>query len=54
MVYSPKDKPAQAAMLEYKKGSEKELKALLQLQNGLVNLLCNLISSPWNHTALFS
>lgn len=54
MVHSPKDTPAQAAMLEYKKISEEVLKALLQLQNGLVNLLCNLISSPWNHTVLFS
>lgn len=54
MVYGPKDKLAQATMLEYKEGSEKVLKALLQLQNRLLNLLCNLISSHWNHAVLFS
>jgi len=54
MLYGPKDKLAQDALLEYREGSEKVLKALLQLQNGLLNLLCNLISSHWNYTVLFS
>lgn len=38
MVYGPKDKLAQATMLEYKVGFENVIKALLQLQNGLLNL----------------
>lgn len=54
MLYGPKDKLAQATLVEYREGSEKVLKALLQLQNGLLNLVCNLIGSHWNHTILFS